>query len=325
MRLLILGGTVFLSAAIAEQAVAAGDEVVSLSRSGAVPGGVRPVVADRDAGAAAYADLDGEWDAVVDVSRSAPHARGALEALADRAAHWTYVSSCSVYAHHDEPGADESAELLAPFDGPGTPETYGESKVASELAARELVGDRVSILRAGLIAGRGDAYGRSGYWPARFARHGDDRVLVPNTPWLRTQLIHVHDLARFALDRARSGATGTLNVSGDPLPLSEFIDLTQRVAGHTGEQVRVDHDWLVERGIEEWMGPESLPLWLPWAYRGFADRSVAAARAAGLTTRPLADVVTEELAYERELGLLRPRRAGLTPAYEATLLTAYAP
>ena len=58
-----------------------------------------------------------------------------------------------------------------------------------------------------------------------------------------------------------------------------------------------------------------------------ADRAVAvaAARAAGLTTRPLVEVVTEELAHERDLGLSRPRRAGLTPAYEATLLTAYAP
>lgn len=325
MRLLVLGGTVFLSAAVAEQAVAAGDEVVCLTRgrSGTVPTGVRAVTADRDDGVAAYAELGGGWDAVVDVSRSAPHARGALTALADRAGHWTYVSSCSVYARHDEPGADESAELLAPWEGPAAPTTYGESKVASEQAAQALVGDRLSVLRAGLISGRGDHYGRSAYWPARFARHGDDRVLVPDTPWLCTQLIHVHDLAQFVLDRARAGATGTLNVTGDPQPLAEVIDLAQQVAGHTGEQVRVDHDWLVARGVEEWMGPDSLPLWLPWDYRGFADRSNAAARAAGLLTRPLTEVFREELAYERELGLVRERGAGLSPAYEAELLAAW--
>ncbi len=314
-----------MSAEIARLAVADGNSVVCLSRgrTGSAPDGVTWVGGDRDAGAAAYADLGGSWDAVVDVSRSAPHARSALQALSRRAAHWTYVSSCSVYAGNDEPGADESAELLAPYDGPGTPATYGASKVASELAAQQLVGDRLTVLRPGLISGRGDPYGRSAYWPARFARHGDDRVLVPDTPWLSTQLIAVQDLARFVLDRASTRATGTLNVIGDPLPLAEVIDLAQAVAGHRGEQVKVGHDWLVERGVEEWMGPESLPLWLPWDLRGFAHRSNAAARAAGLTTGPLDVLLTEELAYERELGLFRERRAGLSPAFEAELLAAW--
>lgn len=52
MRLLILGGTVFLSAEIARQAVSAGDEVWCLTRgtTGAVPAGVHWVQGDRDAG-----------------------------------------------------------------------------------------------------------------------------------------------------------------------------------------------------------------------------------------------------------------------------------
>ncbi len=114
MRLLVLAGTVFLSAAIASQAMADSDEVSCLARghSGSAPDGVRWVRADRDEGGAAYEPLVGDWDAVVDVSRSAPHARGALEALGARTEHWTYVSSCSAYARNDQPGADESAELL---------------------------------------------------------------------------------------------------------------------------------------------------------------------------------------------------------------------
>jgi 2'-hydroxyisoflavone reductase len=325
MRLLILGGTVFLSAEIAGQAVAAGDEVWCLTRgtTGAVPAGVRWVQSDRDAGPAAYADLSGEWDAVIDVSRSAPHARGALTALADRAAHWTYVSSCSVYARQDQPGADESAELLAPFEGPGTPATYGESKVASELAARSLVGDRLLVLRPGLIAGYGDVYGRLGYWPARFARDAHDDVLVPDVPWLRTQAISVVDQARFTLRGARDQLLGTYNTVSRSLPFGDVVDTAQQVAGHQGRQVLVAHDWLVERGVEEWMGPESLPLWLPWELRGFADRSVQAAYAVGLECRPMETLLAEDLAYERELGLLRERRAGLSPAYEAELLSAW--
>jgi len=145
-------------------------------------------------------------------------------------------------------------------------------------------------------------------------------VLVPDAPWLRTQLIGVADMARFILASIRSGLTGPFNVMGDAQAFSDVVDVAQQAAGHRGEQVLVAHDWLVEREVDHWMGPESLPLWVPWDLRGIGDRSTVAARAAGLTTRPLVEVAAEELAYERELGLLRERQAGLSPAYEAGLL-----
>lgn len=40
----------------------------------------------------------------------------ALDALADRAKHWTLVSTVSVYADNSAPGADETAELVEPQD-----------------------------------------------------------------------------------------------------------------------------------------------------------------------------------------------------------------
>ena len=74
------------------------------------------------------------------------------------------------------------------------------------------------------------------------------------------------------------------------------------------------------------MGPRSLPLWIAdpdWA--AFSARSGAAAAAAGLTHRPLADLVADSLRWERELGLDRTdRRAGLTRAQERELLDAAA-
>ena len=41
-------------------------------------------------------------------------------------------------------------------------------------------------------------------------------------------------------------------------------------------------DWLASHGANYWAGPDSLPLWLPPGHEGFATRSNAAARAAGL-------------------------------------------
>ena len=68
MRILILGGTAFLSSEIARQAVAAGYQVTCLARGSAAepPDGATWVKADRSLGANSYAALAGNWDAVIE-------------------------------------------------------------------------------------------------------------------------------------------------------------------------------------------------------------------------------------------------------------------
>ena len=71
---------------------------------------------------------------MIDVSRDPVQAREALEALAGTARHWTFISSCSVYADHSVAGAAEDAHVLTPL-APGTELTtdnYGEAKSAIE-------------------------------------------------------------------------------------------------------------------------------------------------------------------------------------------------
>lgn len=332
MRILVLGGTAFLSAETARQALAAGHEVTCLARgtAGAPPDGATWLRADRAEGAAAYtaargaADSDGAWDAVVDVSRDPDQAREALEALAGSARHWTFISSCSVYADHSVAGADEAAEVLAPLP-PGTELSagnYGEAKAAIEHWTTELAGDRAHICRAGLIGGPGDGSDRYGYWPARFARDADP-VLVPDIPTDATQIIDVRDLAAWILTAARNGTTGTLNAVGEPVPFAEYLKASRQLAGGSAEVVAAPEDWLVSRGANYWAGPDSLPLWLPPGHEGFATRSSAAARAAGLLIRPWADTLRDTLADERRRGLGRERRAGMSQEAERRILAEY--
>ncbi|MFC8038443.1 NAD-dependent epimerase/dehydratase family protein [Paenarthrobacter sp. NPDC057355] len=324
MRILVLGGTAFLSAETARQAVAAGHDVTCFARGSSAnpPDGATWVRGDRALGAAAYAELADGWDAVVDVSRDPVQARDALEVLGPVTEHWTFVSSCSVYADHSVPGADENAAVLEPLpEGqPDSPETYGESKSAIEHTTLGLVGEKAHIIRAGLVSGPGDGTDRYGYWPARFAANSET-VLVPDITAAATQIIDVRDLAAWILRSAAGGLTGTYNALGDVVGFDDYIAESQRIAGTTGHHVvRPSEDWLVEHGVDYWAGPDSLPLWLPPDHDGFQARSNGAARQRGMVLRPWQETLAATLEDERTRGLDRPRKAGLSRETEQKLV-----
>ncbi len=322
---LILGGTGWLSGAVARRWVDGGASVTCLARgSRPVPTGAELVVADR-ADPDAYAEVARrDWDEVVDVSSYPDQVAAAMKALAARAAHTTYVSSVSVYAGNDEVGADESAALSEPA-APHTPADeydYSRAKAAAEASVRAEFGDRVAIVRPGLIVGAGDPTDRFGYWVGRFALAGSGPVLAPPRADARAQVIDVEDLADFIVDRGRDGWFGTANAVGESVPLSELLALAREVAGHTGPLVEADGAWLTEHDVAPWMGPRSLPLWLPPGMPGFMTRSNAAYRAVGGGLRSLRDTLERTLADERMRGLDRHRGAGLTRADELALLSA---
>lgn len=247
-------------------------------------------------------------------------ARVALDVLGPSTAHWTFVSSCSVYADHSIPDADESAALLEPLpEGrSGTPETYGESKSAIEQMTLAAVGEKAHIVRAGLIGGPGDGTDRYGYWPARFAAN-TDTVLVPDIPDAATQIIDVRDLAAWILQSAEEGLTGTYNALGDVVRFEDYISESQRAAG-TQDVMRPDEDWLVQHGVDYWAGPDSLPLWLPAGHDGFQARTNRAARERGMILRPWQETLAATLEDERARGLDRDRKAGLSRETEQRLV-----
>jgi 2'-hydroxyisoflavone reductase len=324
LNLLVLGGTAWLGREFSRKALERGHTVTCLARgeSGSVADGATLVRADRSARDAYAAVADRDWDGVLDVSWQSAMVRSAVSALRGRTRQWIYVSSCSVYASHAEIGADEAADVLAPTDVDAAGmELYGEAKVACEEACRAAGEGGLLIARAGLIGGPGDLSDRAGYWVARSARNPTGPMLMPRRGELLTQVVDVRDLAAWLLHSAETGVSGTYNAVGPAVRLTELIDLSRTIGGHTGPVVEADDAWLLEQGVVEAMGPGSLALWIAdpdWL--GFAARSGAAAQAAGLSHRPLSELLADSLVSERELGLDRERKTGLSPARETELL-----
>ncbi|MBT9254340.1 NAD-dependent epimerase/dehydratase family protein [Phycicoccus sp. MAQZ13P-2] len=330
MRLLVLGGTAFLGRELARAGLGRGHDVtcVARGRSGAPADGTRLVRADRDDPDAGLGGVEHEdWDAVLDVARDPGQVRRAVAALAGRVGHWGFVSTGNVYADHSVPGADESTPLLAPRDvGGDDPDAYGGAKVACEQAVLDGLGpSRTLVARAGLLGGPGDASGRTGWWPWRFARPAaPGRVLAPAALGDPVQVLDVRDLAAWMVRCAESGTAGVVDAVGPTTTLGRLLEASREAAGGAAEVVAADPAWLAEQGVDAWMGPRSLPLWLPFPeYGGFASRTGEAARALGLTHRPLLETLRDTLAWEESRPADQPRRTGLDDEDERALLAGW--
>jgi nucleoside-diphosphate-sugar epimerase len=314
MRLLVLGGTRFLSRSVAEQAVARGWEVTAACRgtSGPLPAGVTHLPWDRSSATPAPL-VEGQWDAVVDVSRTPSHVRRAVAAVPD--AHWVFVSTVNVYA-------DNTSSAMSPLVSPTfedvdlaeDPEAYGPMKVACE----EIVASGVAssaLVRPGLIVGPGDPSGRFPYWPHRFARGGS--VLAPGSPEDVVQVIDVRDLADWILSLCESRTSGAFDGVGAPTPLREVLAaVAAGVGGPESTLTWVDADFLASQGVEPWAGEDAIPLWLPRPeYDGMLAHDHTPAVETGLRLRPIAETARDSLA---DPGV------GITPEREAELLAAWA-
>ncbi len=318
MRLLVLGGSVFLSKAVATDAVARGHDVTCATRgrSGTVPEGARHVVWDR--GADVPAELAAEsFDGVVDVSRTPSHVRKALAAWPG--AHWVFVSTVNVYADNATPDPGTDGPLVEAVDEDRDlredPEAYGPMKVSCERAVLDGAA-RAMVVRPGLIVGPGDPTGRYGYWPERLAEGG--RVLAPASPDDRVQIIDVRDLAEWIVQSVENGTTGVYDGIGPATPVGEVLAQTAAGVRAEPELVWTGQEFLTDQGVEPWMGDGALPLWLPRPeYDGMITHRFDPSEAAGLTVRSFADTARDTLAWLRanpdapRTGMSREREAEL--------------
>ena len=118
MKLLVLGGTLFVGRAVVEHALVLGHDVAMFNRGRTNPGlfpDVEHIVGDRNVD---VAGLRGRrFDAVIDTSAYYPRQVAmVVEAIGNGIGHYTFLSSVSAYADHGTPGADEGDALATVAD-----------------------------------------------------------------------------------------------------------------------------------------------------------------------------------------------------------------
>jgi nucleoside-diphosphate-sugar epimerase len=321
----MLGGTHHVGRAVVETALARGDDVTTLNRgmTGRQQPGVRALHADRTDRAALSAALgDGTWDAVIDTWSGPPRAvADAAALLADRAGHYGYVSSRSVYRWPFPVGGDESAPVVDGDPASADGEDYAAAKRGGELAAAAAFGDRALLARAGLILGPYEIVGRMPWWLRRLEQGGE--VLAPGPPDRPLQYIDCRDLAAWMLAAAEQGVGGAFNAVSRPghATMASLLESARDVAGSRASLVWVPPEVIEAAGIALWT---ELPIWLPpdGEYAGMHDGDVSAAYAAGLTCRPVEQTVADTWRWLQDEGYPPPGRIahGLSPDKEQAVL-----
>lgn len=326
MKLLVVGGTLFLGRHVVEAALARGHEVTLFnrgSRPALFAGRVEQVQGNRNE-AADLARLRGRaFDAAIDTCGYRPAQVEALAGvLGASVPHMVFVSSISVLASFPpRTPFDESAPMAAGDEG------YGPLKARCEDALHAAWPGRAAVVRPGLIVGPHDPTGRFSYWPQRVADAADgEPVLAPGRPERPVQLIDARDLSAFCIDLAEQRRSGVFHAVDRPLPMAALLDACAAAAATRPTFVWRSDATLLRAGVAPWTG---LPLWLPEddaQHGGMLLGDNTRARSAGLACRPLVETARDTLAWLRAGGDGAPpspaRAVTIDRARERALLSA---
>lgn len=310
MKILVLGGTVFLGRYIVQQAINRGHDVTVFNRGNhlvefaqtapiVVP--VRRLIGNRDSDVRAIERFG--CDAVIDCSGYTPeHLAQSISALADSSRHYLFISTISVYAQFPPSlGYDEAAALTSETTG------YGGQKARAEELLLQRLGDRATIVRPGLIVGPHDLSGRFAYWPLRLHRGGT--ILCPGRPQRNIQFIDVRDLAAWCINLVERHTLGVFQAVGASGTMAQMLEdcisanFTQPLdVAHEAHRPRPSLVWrddaqLLAAGVAPWVG---LPLWIPESdpdFGGMLMGSNARAIAADLKSRSWVETARDTLQW----------------------------
>lgn len=234
MRILVTGGTVFVSRAAAEYFAAAGHEVTVLNRGsrGQIPG-VRHICRDRHDPAL---DLRGEnFDAVLDVTAyNACDVGALLEAVGD-VTHYIFISSSAVYPEtlpqpfREDMSLGENVHWGA----------YGTDKIAAEQLLLARMPDAY-ILRPPYLYGPGNEVYREAF--VFECAESNRPFCLPGDGSMPLQFFHVRDLCRLMERILLDPPARHILNTGNPQPVTvrQWVEMCYAAAGKAPRFVQVD-------------------------------------------------------------------------------------
>ena len=306
MKVLILGGTGFLSKEASRSFLRAGHDVTCAARgvTGTPIDEAEFIPWDR-AKAPPFELLEISPDVVVDVSTNPVRVSDSLALFPD--ARWIYISSISVYPAMTEPGGSPADTSLAePAAENAGIEAYGGMKVACESLVEKRAASHF-IIRPGLIVGPGDPTGRFTYWPTRLAEAAADGLpyIAPGAAADPVQWVDVRDLADWIVLLAESGRTGVCEAVSETMTREQFLAEISSTLDGPPVPVWVDPENLQSAGVSFWSGEHAIPMWLPVPeLKEMMNRDAGPALKLGLRPRPLIETAQDTLSWHLKEGEL---------------------
>jgi 2'-hydroxyisoflavone reductase len=261
MKVLVIGGTLFIGRGLVASLLKAEHDVTILHRKPGHDLGkrVREILADRNDSASLQSALTGQrfdvvYDNVYDWHRgtTAVQVEATAKACGDRIQRYVYMSSVAAYGdglnHHE-------GDALAPDNHP---DAYVRNKAMSERALfrmHQRNGFPVVTLRPPYLYGPGNPYYREAFF---WDRIRDNRSLIlPGDGRRLMQFVYVKDLISAALKSAEDPhAIGhAFNVANlKPITQFDLVHTLADVAGKTPHVVRIPRPRILQMGGHP-MGP----------------------------------------------------------------------
>lgn len=234
-KILITGGTVFVSRYIAEYFAAKGGDVYVLNRNTRQQSkGVKLIEADRhDLGDCLKKH---SFDAVIDTGYTADDVNALLDAL-NVYGEYVFISSSAVYPEYAKQPFQENIKL-------GENKIwgkYGSNKIEAEQALLKR-NPNAYILRPPYLYGQmNNVYREAFVFDCALA---DRKFYIPQNGEMKLQFFHVHDLCRFIdVILERKPSEHIFNVGNEEaVSIREWVEICYHAAGKQVDFVNVDKD-----------------------------------------------------------------------------------
>ena len=294
-KILVVGGTNFVGAAIVDEALARGHDVTLFNRGITRPylyPGVEKLIGDRYGEPADLAALHGtrSWDAVIDVwPEEERPVRELATLLGDRTDYYYFVSSIAVYRDFGQPEMSESAETRLGEDG------YGGEKARTEKWLAQQFPDRYGVARCPSIFGPRDPGSSLHYWLRSL--YNRQEIIGPGDGSDPVQFVDCRDVAAWVINCTEQQRVGVYNTTGATISFREYLAHCKTAVQSDCQISWLSGDFLYEQDVEAFV---ELPLWFPEEEDpGFFRISSEMARRDGFRTRQPSETLRDAWTWYR--------------------------